>query len=199
MKILIFGVDYKFEDYECKYVNNTENFYYEIIFKYYDILIIDFNYLSKLLEVKDYFKGFILFVYNYIDELIYKKALEVGDFIYSYEDLWQIKYRIKYISKKFLNIKSDVFIFNDLVFNLKTKELYKNRKYVKISPAEKDILKVLIKNKNRFVSKDFILQNSENIDTISSIKVLISKLRKLGFDIENQRELGYKIKIKELK
>ena len=101
-------------------------------------------------------------------------------------------FRLKHLSKK-LNQK-DIFIFNDLIFNLKTKELYKNRELIKLSPTKKEILKLLIENKNRFISKEYILENTEDIDKISSIKVLISKLRQLGFEIENQTHLGYKIK-----
>ena len=199
MKILIFGTDFKSDKYECKYINSEENFFDEIIFKNFDVLIIDFEYLEKFLEVKQYFKGIVIFISSYIDELVYKKALEIGDYFYTYEEKWKIAYRLKYIAKKFLNQKSNVFVFKDLIFNLKTKELYKNRELIKLSPAKKEILKLLIENKNRFISKEYILENSENIDNISSIKVLISKLRQLGFEIENQKDLGYKLNSKESK
>ena len=174
MKILIFGVDYKINDFECKFVFNEYEFYEEVINRHYDVLIINFDYFSEFAEVKRFFKGIVIFVYGYVDEL------------------WKLDYRLKYISKKVL-AQERIFIFNDLVFDLKEKVLYKNKKSIKLSPAERDILTLLIKNRDSFISKDFILQNSENIDTISSIKVLISKLRKFGFDIENQRELGYKL------
>ncbi len=199
MKILIFGTDFKSNKYECKYINSEENFFDEIIFKNFDVLIIDFEYLEKFLEVKQYFKGIVIFISSYIDELVYKKALEIGDYFYTYEEKWKIAYRLKYIAKKFLNQKSNVFVFKDLIFNLKTKELYKNRELIKLSPAKKEILKLLIENKNRFISKEYILENSENIDNISSIKVLISRLRQLGFEIENQKDLGYKLNSKESK
>jgi len=194
MKILIFGINYECENYEYKSVWDEENFYNEILYKHYDVIVLNFELLSYFLEVKNYFKGEVIFVNSLIDELVYKKALEIGDFIYSYEDLWKLKYRLKYIAKKRLDYKRDVFTFKNLIFNLKTKELYKNREPLKLSPAERDILKLLIKNKNRFISKEFILENSENIDNISSIKVIVSNLRKLGFEIKNQKNLGYKIK-----
>jgi len=192
MKILIFGVDYKINDFECKFVFNEDEFYEEIINRHYDVLIVNFDYFSEFSEVKRFFKGIVIFAYGYVDELIYKKSLEAGDYFYIFDELWKLDYRLKYISKKLLDQKR-IFIFNDLVFDLKEKVLYKNKKSIKLSPAERDVLTLLINNKSSFISKDFILQNSENIDTISSIKVLISKLRKLGFDIENQRELGYKL------
>ena len=133
----------------------------------------------------------VIFIYAYIDELIYKRSLENGDYCYTYEEMWKIESRLKYIAKKL--DQRDIFVYNDLIFNLKTDELYKNRKNIKISPAAKEILNILINNKNRFVSKEFILENSENFDNISSIKVIISNLRKIGFQIENQKNLGYKL------
>ncbi len=199
MKILIFGVDFICQRFECKNVYDEEQFFDEIIYKNYDVLIINFNLLESFLEVNRYYNGMVIFVTGYIDELIYKKSLEIGDYCYTYEEIWKLPYRLKYIAKKYLNQKSTVFAYKDLVFNLKTKELYKNRESVKLSPAERDILKMLVKNKDKYISKEYILDNSENIDNPSSIKVLISKLRKLGFDIINQKDLGYKLKIKEIK
>lgn len=196
MNILIFGVEFECNNFEYKYVFDEEKFFNEILFKNYDVLIINFDFLSFFLEIKQYFKGVVIFVYGFVDELIYKKALEIGDYFYTFEEKWKIPYRLKYISRKILNLKSNVFVFNDLVFNLKTKELYKNRKNISLSPAERDILKLLIENKNRFLSKEFIVDNCENIDNISSIKVIISNLRKVGFEIDNKKNLGYKIKIK---
>lgn len=197
MKILVFNVNFYPEDFEYKIVYNEEKFFDELVYKHYDVVIIHFSNLSLLLDVE--FKGIVIFINDYVDEVVYKRALEVGDFLYTNEEIWKIPFRLKYIAKKFLNQKSNVFVFKDLIYNLKTKELYKNRELVKISPAKKDILDILIRNRDRFVSKEYILENSDNIDTISSIKVLISKLRQLGFDIENQKDFGYKLNSKENK
>ena len=192
MKILSFGVDIKNEKFEIEYALEEEEFFKKVLSKKYDILIINFNFLSSFLEIKRFFDGVVIFVYDFVDGLIYKRALEVGDYFYLFSEMWKIDFRLEYIAKK-LN-KKRVFIFKDLVFDLKTKELYKNRENVKLTPAEKDILEFLIRNRNSYISKEFILENSENIDNISSIKVLISKLRKLGFNIDNQKNLGYRIK-----
>ena len=192
MRILVFGVEYKNDDFEFKKIENEEEFFSEILNKNYEVLIINFEYFSSFLEVNNFFDGVVIFVYYLVDEMIYKKSLEVGDYFYTFDELWKIKYRLKYIAKK-KGIK-DKFIYKNLVFDLKNNMLYKDKKRVKLSPAERDILSLLIRNKNKFISKEFIIQNSENIDNISSIKVLISKLRKLGFEVENQKNLGYKIK-----
>ena len=193
MKILIFSLDINCKDYDCKFVYDDENFYNEILFKSYDVLIINFDFLSSFLEVNQFFKGVVIFVGGYLDETIYKKVLEKGDWFYTFDEIWKIPFRLKYISTKILNQK-DIFIYNDLIFNVKTKELYKNRENIKLTPSEKEVLKILIKYKNRFISKEEIVEKSENLDNISSVKVIISKIRKVGFEIANQKKLGYKIK-----
>jgi len=189
MKIISFGVNLDL-DYPIKKTFDNQTFIDEIYYKHNDIIITYFDYLSYLKDIKTDAK--IIFIYEYIDELIYKKALEYGDYIYTFDEIWKINYRIKYIQKQ-LNIK-DIFKYKDLIFNLKTQNLYKNKELINLSNAMLDLLTLLIKNKNKFISKEFFLYNSDYIKNESSIKVLISKLRKIGFKIENQKNSGYKIK-----
>ena len=189
MKIISFGVNLNL-DYPVKKTFDNQIFIDEIYYKHYDIILIYFNNLSYLKDVKTDSK--IIFIYEYIDELIYKKALEYGDYIYTIDETWKLNYRVKYIQKQ-LKIK-DIFKYKNLIFNLKTKNLYKNKELINLSNGMIDLLTLLIKNKNKFISKEFILYNSDYIENESSIKVLISKLRKIGFEIENQKNSGYKIK-----
>ena len=186
MKILVFGLDL---DIKAKFVYSEEEFFDEI-FKDIDVLIINFSFLGSFLEVRNYFKGKVIFVYYYVDELIYKKALEYGDFLYTYEELWKIPYRLKKIQK---SIGAETFKFKDLLYNFKTKSLFKNGLLIKLSDAERDILESLIKSQG-FVSKLDLMEKSENVESIDSVKVLISRLRRLGFEIENQKNLGYRIR-----
>ena len=88
MKILIFGVDFVCERFECKNVYSKEEFFDEIIYKNYDVLIIEFNLLEVFLEIKKYFNGVVIFISSYVDEIVYKKALELGDYCYTYEEMW---------------------------------------------------------------------------------------------------------------
>ncbi|QDD68097.1 hypothetical protein C6V80_09610 [Caminibacter pacificus] len=82
-----------------------------------------------------------------------------------------------------------------MYFNLSTNQLCRNSKPSKTyKEAESDVLAILIKNRNKYLSKEDISAMSESIDSINSIKVIISNLRKLGFEIENVKNLGYKLK-----
>jgi len=193
VRILIFGVDYINEDYDLEYVYNVDEFYTKVLNKKYNVLIVDFDLFEFVREIKRFFEGKIIFISSFIDELIYKKSLEIGDFCYDFNELWKVGFRLKYLQKELLNLNSNIFKYKDLIFDLKRKVLYKDKKEVSLSPAERELLKLLVVNKI-YLNKDFILNNCENIDSESSIKVLISKLRQLGFDIINQKNLGYKLK-----
>ena len=195
MKVLYFDYD----DYllcliKKTFVNNPDIFYDEIIYKKYDLLIINFDFFNYLYEIKKFFSGNVIFLAGEINENIYKKALMIGDYCYNYNELYKIPIRIEYLKNKIHNTKSGILKFNDFVINLNTKEVYKNRIPLKLTAAEKELLFFLLKNKNRFVLKELIINSCESIDSIDSVKVIISSLRKKDFEIENQKNLGYKIK-----
>jgi DNA-binding response OmpR family regulator len=193
MRILVYDFVDRY-DFEKVFVSDENDFYTKILEKKFDLLIINFNLLRDFLEIKKFFKGIVVFMSEYCDELIYKKSLEYGDYCFSYSEYWKLKYRLKYLKTRLSDQNSFVFKCGDLLFNMNTYQLYKNKIPQKITKAEAELLKILIKNKKRYVSKEEILEYSENIDSETSIKVIISKLRKLGFDIKSQRNLGYQIK-----
>lgn len=195
MKILIFtDFEINFNNFDTKNILDEDTFYEEIINKKYDVLIISFSFFKEFLEIKDYFKGYTIFLTNYCDTFIYKKILEVADFCYEIYDYDKLLLRLVYLRKKILNINSFVFKYNNLLYNFNSNQCYINSNLVKLSNAENELLKILIKNQNRFISKEEIINNSEYIDSFESIKVIISRLRKFGIEIENKKNLGYKLK-----
>jgi two-component system OmpR family response regulator len=116
------------EKYDCKKVYDNKSFFDEIFFKEYNIILIDFSFYSEVLEIKEFFKGYIIFLSNFCDEMYYKKALEIGDFCYLYSDYEKLIYRINYLKKKLF--KKDIFKFNDFFYNVNTKSLYLKNKLV---------------------------------------------------------------------
>ena len=191
---------YNYSDFLHKdFVSESEEFFSKVLNKKYDILVINFDFYKDLMEVRNYIKGYIIFFAEYIDEVVYKKALEVGDFCYDYNEIYKLNLRIKYLEKKILKLNSSIFKFNDLLFNFNTKELYKNKQNIKLTQAESELLQTLIKNRDRYIDKLEILDECENIGSIDSIKVLIANLRKLGFVINNKKNLGYKLEVENEK
>jgi len=194
MRVLVFDY-YDYYDFEKEFVNDEDTFFYKSINKKYDVLIINFNFYPEFVEVKKHFKeSVVIFVCEKCDEFIYKKVLNVADYCYTYNELFKLKIRMEYLKKRVIKLNSKIFKYKDLVFNLNTNQLYKNSQPLRLTKSEGEILSLLIKNKDKFMSKEEIERRSESIDSIASIKVIVSKLRKIGFDIENIKNLGYKLK-----
>jgi DNA-binding response OmpR family regulator len=195
MRILVFTeFDLALKNFNTQYIND-ENIFYELVLnKKFDVMIISFSYFKEFLEIKNFVKSTVIFLVEYCDNLIYKKALEVGDYCYLINEYEKLIIRLKYLQKKILNINSAIYKSDKILYNFNTNELYIDLKPVKISLAENELLKTLLKNKNRFLSKEDILMECDSIESETSIKVLISRLRKLGFKIENKKNLGYRIK-----
>ncbi|GAB6044999.1 hypothetical protein JCM11957_05970 [Caminibacter profundus] len=193
MKVLIFDYEDIYE-FEKKFVDNCDDFFNEVFKSKIDVLIINIDFLECLKEIKKFFNGYIIFISKFIDAYIYKKSLENGDYCYNYDEIYKIPVRLEYLKRKILNIRGSVYKYKNFIINFNTKEVYQNLELVKLTPAEKDLLFFLIKNRNRYVSKDEIIESSEIIESIDSVKVIISSLRKIGFEIINQKNFGYKLK-----
>jgi len=193
MRVLVFDY-FDYYDFEKDFVNNEDEFFTKAIEKKYEILIINFDFYPQYLEIMDYCEAVVIFMCDFCDEFKYKKVLKVADYCYTYNELFKLKIRLDYLEKKLSKLNTKVYKYNDLVYNLNTNQLFKNSIPIKLTKAENDVLKTLIKNRNHFLSKEEIKAMSDSIDSIGSIKVIISNLRKLGFDIENIKNLGYRLK-----
>ena len=195
MRILCFcNIDLSINKYGVYYCLDESDFYEKIINKKYDVIIIGLEKFSNYLEIKNYINSYVIFLTDFCSFEYYKKILEVADYCYEYSKIDMLKLRLDYLNKKILNSKSGIYKFGEFLYNFNSGELYKNSYPVKLSSAEKELLKILIKNRNRFLSKDDILMECETIESPDSIKVLISHLRKEGIKIENIKNLGYKLK-----
>jgi len=188
MRILV----YNYFAIDRYYFINSRNKFFEIYNKF-DVIIVNFDFIEDISFIKNYFKGKIFFIYSFVDELIYKKSLELGDEFFLYEESWKIRYKIEKFKKE-LNIKSDIFKNSNFIYNFKLKKLFINNENVILTKGENDVLEILIRNNNRFLNKLEIIELSELIDSLDSLKVIISNLRKKGVKIENKKNLGYKLK-----
>ncbi|PPK60696.1 DNA-binding response OmpR family regulator [Malaciobacter marinus] len=95
---------------------------------------------------------------------------------------------------------SNIMEFSNLKVNLDTKEVLKDNSIINLSIREYELLLLLIKNKNSYISKDTIeemLYSNEEFLNSNVIQVTIYNLRKkVGKElIKNFRGIGYKIEI----
>lgn len=95
---------------------------------------------------------------------------------------------------------SNIMEFSNLKVNLDTKEVLKDNSIINLSIREYELLLLLIKNKNSYISKDTIeemLYSNEEFLNSNVIQVTIYNLRKkVGKElIKSFRGIGYKIEI----
>jgi DNA-binding response OmpR family regulator len=185
LKLLPYEVDFCFSEeevYEKTYKNK------------YDFYIFDFSGYSILKELKQSKdKTISIFLSEFEDFNSQKKAYKIADdfFKKSYTYIEEIKIKIEYYIKKIYNL-SEIIKYKDIYFHNKSNIIYKNEQKIELTALEKELLILFFKNKNRYVNKNELLDLLSI--TKGSLKVKITKLRKLGFDIENKREIGYKLK-----
>jgi|GEM_PF-5226624 len=123
----------------------------------------------------------------------YKRALEVGDFCYLISTPQLVRIRLEWLRQQIFKRQGELYPYQGVVYNFKLGKLYSpNGEEIGLTRGEKDVLEVLIKNRERFVSNREILENSD-ISSEESIKVLVSRLRKKGFKIINRSRIGYRL------
>ncbi|NPA11783.1 MAG: response regulator transcription factor [Epsilonproteobacteria bacterium] len=165
----------------------------------YDLYLIDINipYINGI-ELVKYIKeqnkkGFIIMITASVEEENFQKAYEYGcdDYIKKPFHATELEVRIKHLLKE--SIK-----FDDYEFNFVTEDLYKNSEMVDLRKKEKKLLHILLKNKNRTVSNEKIVEFVWG-DTNKNppVRQLVNELRK-KFDkdyIKTVVGVGYRFEV----
>ena len=109
-------------------------------------------------------------------------GLDLGadDYIAKPFDLLELISRVNAKARRFLNQKKSV-AFKDFVINFDNKTLTKNSVFIDLTNSEFKVFALLVKNRNRVVSKKEIaveLYNDENKENNRTITMLIKAIRK---------------------
>jgi len=169
----------------------------------YDLYIFDINVpgisgielLKSLREFNDTTPAIFITAYQELKYL--KEAFGAGanDFIRKPFELEELQARIENL-KELLNIDAEVIINDSVSFNMKLHQITKDKKELCISAKESEILHYLIKNRQRVISSDELLQNLweyESMPSGDAIRTYIKSLRSIiGKEhIVNVRGEGY--------
>ena len=133
------------------------------------------------------------------------EGLDLGavDYIKKPFEWEELLARIRILQRKVFASESTRISINDLVVDLMTREVTRSGKAVQLTAKEFALLEYLIRNTNRVVSKNQILENVWNMDfdpESNIVEVYMHQLRKKidkGFDtpvIETIIGVGYKLK-----
>ena len=195
--------DFLGESYEVKHCYNSAYASELAEAESFDLYIFDINVpgisgvelLKTLREFNDTTPAIFITAYQ---ELIYlKEGFSAGanDFIRKPFELEELEVRIESIRAQY-SIDEDIKIGN-ITFSSLTHQFVIDENVISISAKESALLDYLIKNKNRVVSSDELLQNLWEYDEMPSedtIRTYIKKLRQiLGKEhIVNIRGEGYR-------
>ncbi len=171
--------------------------------KHYDILLLDvnvpsingFEYLKKLRE--DGVETPAIFLTSLTDIEDLKEGYRRGccDYIRKPFDLEELEVRIDQALATFLQTKGNVIeLCEGVTYDIKKSKLLHNDEEIVLRKVEKDMLELLLKNKNAIVSTQMFQDEiwGEYVDP-ATIRVQLNNLKKkLPCDIiQNRRGLGY--------
>jgi DNA-binding response OmpR family regulator len=202
MKILLLEDDYnlaevikevlEIEGFDVDLVHTADETYEKTFNNQYDLYIFDINLgqdngievLQNLRDADDTTPAIYITALTDLDTI--SKAFSVGadDYIKKPFEVEELLIRIKAKMDKSIKI-------GDYEYNLSNKQLTQNGKIISLGATLSDIFHTLVVNKNKIVPKDKLLEFTND----ATLRVHLSKLKKLGFNIQNIRSQGYILEV----
>ena len=218
MKILIIEDDtnilsllkeyFKEEGFIIDIAENGEEGEYLATLNKYDIIILDWmlpkkngiEVLKTLRNKKILTPIIMLTAKGDIEDKINGLKTGADDYLTKPFSLEELHVRIETIYRRIVSNGENIIKIKDVIINFDKKIIKKNSSIINLTAQEFDLLMLLVKRKNSYVSKMTIeeyLYNNEKYIKSDAIPVIIYHLRlKLGKDfIKSIKGLGYKIEI----
>jgi len=179
-----------FNYYHYESVQNNHAFIEQTFKKNYDLYIVHIACYQALKELKDAGDTTpTIFIDEYYNLSHLKKAFTIGD-DYIIKPFYneEIQIKVQYHYKKIYSHASNIIRYKDYYYHTKSKQLYLDKKNIKLSPNTLKLIKLFFTHLNEPLSKDIIYEELES-DNNGSLRVYISKLNKLGLNITYNRAI----------
>jgi len=171
--------------------------------KEFDLLILDVNvpYLNGFDLLKSLRQSGCntpaVFISALSDIASLSNAFDVGadDYIKKPFDFDELLIRIKALLKRQFNTYNDTILLDNFSFIISKNELYKENKFLQLSPYELTLTKLFFQNLNKTILKENILSSMDEGREMSegSLRVYINKLRNIGLPITTIKGIGYRL------
>lgn len=177
-------------------LDKTASSSYELML--FDVNIPDFSgfeLLKMLRESGNTIACIFLTSLNDIDSLSRGFELGADDYMKKPFDFDELLVRIRAVLRKSFGSKGDTIMYGDLLYKIKTNELFNGENLLLFTAQEQKILALFFKRMNETITKEELLYelNSENEASEGALRVYITKLRKAPLEIQTIKGVGYRL------
>lgn len=137
-------------------------------------------FLTSLNDIASLSRGFELGADDYI-----KKPFEFDELLV----------RMQSIIRKSFSAKENSIPYKNLVYKIATNELHNENELILLAPQEQKLLALFFKRIDETISKDDLLYELDSLKESSegALRVYMSKLRKIGLEIQTIKGIGYRL------
>ncbi len=125
------------------------------------------------------------------------RGFEVGadDYIKKPFDFDELIIRIQALLRKSFNTTNNEVKYNSLIYKISTNELLDAGKLIQLAPQEQKLLSLLFKRIDETITKQELLHELDSVNESSegALRVYITKLRKVGLEIQTIKGTGYRL------
>ena len=164
----------------------------------FDVNVPDYNGFELLEMLRDAGnKTPCIFLTSLSDIASLSKGFAVGadDYLKKPFDFDELLVRISAILRKAFNTAEDEIRYNSLTYKIATNELYEKSKLLSLAPQEQKVVALFFKNIGNTIEKSDILYelDSEGEASEGALRVYMTKLRKMGLNIQSVKGVGYRL------
>jgi DNA-binding response OmpR family regulator len=112
----------------------------------YDLYIVNFYYHEVIKTLRESGDEIIcIFIDDFYNIYNLKESFKIGDdYLVKPLNPIELKTRVQYQYKKLYKYKKDILNYKDMYYHIKSKQLFKNKVKVKISPSETKLLELFL-------------------------------------------------------